>query len=348
MKNKKYVAYAVVFLVLVALVYLQFRTWKNFDWSAFLSQTGHVDKVQILIGIAWIYVAYWMRAVRWNIFLRPIRRAPAARLLTPTIVGFTGLALLGRAGEMIRPYLIARKEKLSFSSQLAVWAVERVFDMGAFAVLLLSAIAVAPTTRALLRFFRLGNLGTMVIAFVAVVFGLLAIWKGDHFIVATSRHLSPKLSALALRIALLIREFRSGLNAIQDLQSLLYAVVVSLGMWLMIAFAYRAVLQSYGVGPVNIPILQVPLLMLSSMVGSMVALPGVGGGTQLATIFTLRRVFNAPQELAASCGILLWLVTFASVVPVGLLLAHRERLSLRKLSAESAEAEETATVEETT
>jgi hypothetical protein len=31
----------------------------------------------------------------------------------------------------------------------------------------------------------------------------------------------------------------------------------------------------------------------------------------------------------------LWLVTFAAVIPLGLALAHHERLSLRKLSAES-------------
>jgi hypothetical protein len=45
--------------------------------------------------------------------------------------------------------------------------------------------------------------------------------------------------------------------------------------------------------------------------------------------------------MAASCGILLWLVTFAAVIPLGLLLAHQERLSLRKLSVESHHAEGT-------
>jgi len=53
-------------------------------------------------------------------------------------------------------------------------------------------------------------------------------------------------------------------------------------------------------------------------------------------------VFGVPPELATSCGIMLWLVTFVAVVPIGLLVAHRERLSLRKLSAESHEAEKTA------
>ena len=117
-----------------------------------------------------------------------MRRASAGRLVAPTIVGFTALALLGRAGEMIRPYLIARKENVSFSSQLAVWAVERIFDMGSFGLLLLSAIVFAPTTRALLHFFRVGNLGTLALGLpflrVSGVSGqgvpelLEAMWKG--------------------------------------------------------------------------------------------------------------------------------------------------------------------------
>jgi hypothetical protein len=37
---------------------------------------------------------------------------------------------------------------------------------------------------------------------------------------------------------------------------------------------------------------------------------------------------------------LLWLVTFMSVVPVGLALARREHLSLKKLSEESSQEEE--------
>ena len=82
------------------------------------------------------------------------------------------------------------------------------------------------------------------------------------------------------------------------------------------------------------------------MIGSMVQLPGVGGGSQLATISALRpRLRIVPKELAVSCGIMLWLVTFVAVVPLGLLLAHHERLSLRKLSAESAQAEEVVAVE---
>jgi hypothetical protein len=82
--------------------------------------------------------------------------------------------------------------------------------------------------------------------------------------------------------------------------------------------------------------------MASSMVGSLVQLPGVGGGSQFATMETLNHIFGVPPDLATSCGIMLWLVTFIAIVPVGLLLAHRERLSLRKLSQESHEAEQSS------
>ena len=55
------------------------------------------------------------------------------------MIGFTALALLGRPGELIRPYLIARHTNLSFASQVAVWAVERIFDVGGFTVLLVGS-----------------------------------------------------------------------------------------------------------------------------------------------------------------------------------------------------------------
>ncbi len=158
------------------------------------------------------------------------------------------------------------------------------------------------------------------------------------------RRFSHLAANLGHRIALRIREFRGGLNTIHGPVSLLQLIAVSLVMWCMIAVAYKEVTHSYGADELEIPQTQVLLLMGSSMVGSLIQLPGVGGGSQLATIAALQRIFDVPEELAASCGIMLWLVTFVAVVPLGLLLAHRERLSLRRLSEESqiAEASETA------
>ena len=109
MKRKGVLITVAVLLVLGALAYLQFREWKDFDWGAFLKHTRDADKLHLGIAVLLIYFDYYLRAVRWRVFISHAREVSAARLTPPTMIGFTGLALLGRPGEFIRPYLISRK-----------------------------------------------------------------------------------------------------------------------------------------------------------------------------------------------------------------------------------------------
>jgi len=165
---------------------------------------------------------------------------------------------------------------------------------------------------------------------------------GDLVAEWIERRFSHLAANLGHRIAQKIREFHGGLDTIHGFVSFVELTLVSLLMWWLIALSYREVTHSYGAALADMTISKVLLLMGSSMLGSLIQLPGVGGGSQLATISALEHIFNASHELAANCGILLWLVTFVSIVPAGLLLAHQERLSLRRLSGESHLQEEAA------
>src|SRR5690242_8393307 len=136
MSKKRFLITALVLVVLAGLVYLQVRAWKKFDWHRFWGATQHTNKFYLVAGVALVYADYILRAMRWKIMLRPVCDAKTSDLVAPTMIGFTGLALLGRPGEFIRPYLIARKQNLSMSSQVAVWTVERLFDTGAFALIM--------------------------------------------------------------------------------------------------------------------------------------------------------------------------------------------------------------------
>jgi uncharacterized protein (TIRG00374 family) len=346
MEKKRLYIYGLFLLIFIVLVYFQFRTWRNFDWATFWSQTHDINKRHLLHGIAYVYIAYVMRAIRWKIFLRPVRpKASALKMVAPTLIGFTGLAVLGRPGELIRPYLIARRENLSVSSQLAVWAVERIFDLGAYAVLLMLAIFFPSSPKELSYYGRFREAGFILMAIVAaMIMAIIAVSRSGEALASwVETRFSHLASNLGSRIALRIREFRGGLNTIHNPVSLILLVLVSIAMWCVIAVAYKEVTHSYSADELQIPQTQVLLLMGASMVGSFIQLPGVGGGSQLATIAALEHIFDVPKELAASCGIMLWLVTFIAVVPVGLFLAHRERLSFRRLSKESRSAEESTT-----
>jgi glycosyltransferase 2 family protein len=344
MDKKRILAYSLMFLILAVLVYLQYRHWRTFDWSTFWSQTHRITKWRVLFAVALTYFAYVLRAVRWKIFLKRARpKTTVGELVSPTLVGFTGLALLGRAGEFIRPYLIARRTGLPVSSQLAAWTVERAFDVGSVAVMMLVAVFAEGGMPSILqpKWYRTAYIGVSALAVFAVGIAAAAIvinQKGE----AVARWVERRFqhSHLGSSVALRVREFREGLNTIQGVASFLLLALVSIGMWCVIAFAYVEVTRSYNHDSLKIGPLQILILMGASMVGSMLQLPAVGGGSQMATIAALSSVFDVPPEMAASCGILLWLVGFAAVVPVGLALSHHERLSLRKLSVESHHAEE--------
>lgn len=350
MNKHRILIYGLVLALLAALVYMQFREWRTFDWGKFLEHTRDVRWRHVIHGIILIYIGYFLRAIRWKIFLRPVRKnASTIGLISPTLVGFTGLALLGRPGELIRPYLIARRENLSFSSQLAVWAVERIFDLAAFTVLMIAGIFLPTKLRDFAAsrpayYHWLHVAGYLLTGLVVLLFAITMSvnYKGPAIADWVEKRLSHLAENLGHRIAQRVREFAGGLNTIDGPVSFLAISATSVLMWWLIAVSYKEVTHAYGAPMHAMSVTRVLLLMGSSMVGSMLQLPGVGGGSQLATIEALDKVFQIPRELAVSCGILLWLVSFVAVIPAGLLLAHREQLSLRKVAAESerAEAEE--------
>jgi uncharacterized protein (TIRG00374 family) len=346
MRKKQFLISAAVVLALAALVYLQIRTWRRFDWGVFWQQTSQARLLPIVWAVAFIYVADVLRGVRWKIFLRPVCQAKVWNLVPPQFIGFTAMALLGRPGEFVRPYLIARRENLTLSSQVAVWTVERIFDIGAFTIWVTVAIFSARSLRHLPYFQEFRQAGLVLIVLVAGMVATAIFMRRKSAVVAN--WLEKRLSRVAPRVARHVchkaRAFGQGLNTIHDAASFFQLAAISLLMWLFVALAYRAVTHAFPAPLHHMTTANVVVLLAFTMVGSTVQLPAIGGGAQLMSIAALVHVFNVPSELAVSCGILLWLVTFMAVIPVGLALAHREHVSLRAISKEShleEEAEET-------
>jgi uncharacterized protein (TIRG00374 family) len=340
MNRKRAIATVIVVAALAGLAYLQFRTWRGFDWHKFWEQTSDADPLRIILGVALIFVTYYLRALRWSVMLRPVKAVRTNRLLSAMIIGFTAVAIFGRPGDLIRPYLIAKKESLTFSSQLAVLLVERVFDTGCFALLLVIDVMFAPSLKDLPHFkqFRIAGFGLAVL--VAITAGVLfLIWRNPIAVSNWAERRLRQFPSLAKSTCQKIRTFGEGLKTIHDFRSFVELLGLSTGIWLLIACAYVAVTGAYPDLKTDMSIPFVLLLMSASIAGSMLQLPVVGGGSQLGTITVLKAVFDVEGELAASAGIMVWLVTFIAIVPVGLILARKEHVSLRKLSAEAAPAE---------
>ena len=114
--------WAAAILLVVALVVwvLRARPFEvpAFDWWLAGSTFAHVHWHWVALSLIPMLGTYWGRALRWAVFLKPLKPQPSMRnLLSATVVGFTAITLFGRPGEFVRPYLIARKEQVPVTSQ---------------------------------------------------------------------------------------------------------------------------------------------------------------------------------------------------------------------------------------
>ena len=64
--------------------------------------------------------------------------------------------------------------------------------------------------------------------------------------------------------------------------------------------------------------------------GSIIQIPGIGGGVQVAAIIVLTELFGLSIESATGMALLIWVLTFVSIVPFGVAFAFHEGLNWRK------------------
>lgn len=335
--NKRVLAITIALVLLVLLLSREMNAWRRFDWSVFFANVRYISLLRAVTAVALIHTGLLLRAVRWSILLRRSKAVSTARLISPTFVGFTGLALLGRSGELIRPYLIARKEGLSISSQTAALTLERIFDSASAGVLVLAAIVAFPKMRSLpyAQEFHRGAFMLIALMTLLTVIVLLLAKNGERLSWVLQRIFSPLSAGLAKKAAQVTSTFSADLNIIRDARSLTQIAVLSLAIWLSVGFAYFETIHAFG-DLRWMSLGDALLLMGFGLLGSLVQLPG-GGTPQLIVITALVQVFGVSPELAVSCGVLGWLTIYMAPVPLGIALLLREHSSLRALLRNSAD-----------
>ena len=337
MKRRNGVLWFAVVVVL-ALVVALFHKRIHFDWAMFWQQLRHVNPWHIGVAIALIYGTYWLRSVRWAVFLSPTKKVPAHTLLGPQFIGFTGVALFGRLADLTRPYLVAKRVDLPLSSQVAVYTIERMFDLGAAAVIFSSALAFTPKDLPNHQIFvRAGELSLALTLAIALFAVLVRVAGGvvAGFARATLGSLSRPVGE---SVATKILGFREGLNTFTSMRDFAIAVLLSLLMWGMIGLAYVQTAHAFVHTPelATLSFSRTMLLMAASIGGSVLQAPIIGWFTQIAVTATaMHEFYGAPIEAATACGAVLLIVTSLCIIPTGLIYSQVQHVSLKTVASES-------------
>src|ERR1700677_636281 len=128
----------------VAFFFYKFRNsigLQGFRWEMVGHSLRHARVGLLLLGVAMIFIAFALRALRWMRFCRWIGPSHFRNVYDATMMGFTCVFLLGRAGEPVRPALIARKDSLPVGGMFGVYVLERVADITAAVVVAILALS---------------------------------------------------------------------------------------------------------------------------------------------------------------------------------------------------------------
>jgi uncharacterized protein (TIRG00374 family) len=333
-------AIRILAVIAVALLLWRWAETSGFDWGQFRRTFAEADPILLLLAVALSAGTYLIRAARWQVMTRPAK--PDARLapiFRDTVIGFAGAVLLGRAGEFVRPLAIARSLRVTFSSQVAVWFLERLMDL--IAVLLffgaalthVSARAAAkagPEIQWVIqsggKFVGLLGLGSLV---------ALIVFRG--FSTKSAKHLGEKLSRLpegiAKRLRGLLDSFAVGMEATRDLGSLAAVFGYTVLEWALIAACGLAVLRSFPATH-HLSAWDSLVLLGFASFGSIMQIPGVGGGMQVVSILVLTQLYAVAVEPATAIATMMWVVMLGLVVPPGIVLALQSGLGWRDLRSE--------------
>jgi uncharacterized protein (TIRG00374 family) len=291
--------------------------------------------VGFITAMALTLIGFWIRAVRWRSLIASPRRIGTQRLFSATMIGFMANNVLPfRLGEFVRPWALARSERLSRTTLLATVVVERAIDMLALLAILGVALAVYPlrgdTDAGRMVQAGAGLLLALSLALTAFVVALERRPKFSHSVIGGITRYMPEASRA--RVTSALDHFVEGLGLFRDLRRLAWVMLLSFLMFLCFSFALSCSMIAMGI---HIAWYGGLLMLVITAIGIMVpAAPGYIGTLNLACVAGLA-LFHIGKDVAVPFSWFYFASQWIPITLVGLYYLNREGLSLRSLGEAS-------------
>lgn len=289
-------------------------------------------RIDFLIGsVLLTVISFVVRAERWQYLLAPLGATRFRNVFRTTVIGFAASAVLpARAGEVLRPYLLARQEGLSATATFATIIVERVLDLASVLLLLACYLlwfdpGMETRDSGVFQAIRFGGL---VMAPVAVGTLVLMFFMAGHperlheWLLSAERVLPARVAAF---IAKLARTFAEGFAVVRNPVRLVAALGWSIVLWMVIGATTWAVALAFHI---DMPFTGGWLMSAPLVVGVAVPTPGGVGGFHEAFRIGATAFFGADNDTAVGAAIVLHAVSIGPVVLLGLLYTLQDGLKI--------------------
>jgi len=265
------------------------------------------DFIWLLPAIAIYFLAVWMRAFRWHLFLRPIKEVPIKEVFPIVTIGYMGNNIYpARAGEILRAIVLKHKYEIPVSGSLATIVIERIFDgviMLGFIVLNLSKITTLPGAIGFAKTIRTVTLwGSIIFISALFIFLLAAIFpeKTQKFLfMIIGKTIPNNWRGKAQSIS---QRFMKGLLSLSSPMNVIKIFFVSIVVWLFETGFYWFIMHAF---PFRVSFST--LMLMNGVLNLFTAIPSTPGyiGTFDAPGIAMLTAFGVNPEISASYILLL-------------------------------------------
>ncbi len=315
---------------------------------------GQANYLYLIPAISITFLAYLVRAWRWQIILEPTKKVSYSTSYSVMMIGFMANNLLpARIGEFVRAYTLGAQEKISKSLSLATIVLERVCDgltLVAFMGLALVAFP-SPKQSGWTEFIEIFSTVVFVSAILFLVFLMLREKLALRLVSFLMRPLPNRVEKKAHN---LLTSFVLGLHALKNGRSVVIIFLTSALVWSMEGCSYYLMLRAFNIDQLMSPMQLIGaglLLLVFVNLGTMVpSAPGFFGVYQAAATVALG-AYAVSSATAFSLALLTNTFQYVMVTAIGLVFFTRRNMSFKAIRAnkqtgdqeQEAETEEAAT-----
>jgi len=316
--------------ILISILFL-YKAFQGLHLATVYHAILHADYWWIIPGVAVYFVAVLLRTWRWHYLLRKIKPISVPDLFPVVTIRYMGNNIyVARAGELLRAYVLKRREGVSISASLATIIVERIFDG---LVMLLFVFVTLP-------FFPMPeNLQNIVVVASVFFFGALLVFLAmaaspDRVQKWYETLILPRLPERPGKgIGGLVERFLTGLHALRSPADLLMVFLTSILIWLAETVKYWLVMHAF---PFHVPFYVLMLMNgIVNLATTIPSSPGYVGTFDLPGIEVLA-TFGVQRALATAYTLVLHAALWLPITMLGAYYMWREQLSWGKVQEEMA------------
>lgn len=322
-------------------------TLRNVSMTELLESFKTVRYVYLIPAALLSVATYVGRAYRWQVLASPLKQMKVWDMFSPMMVGFMGNILPARAGEVLRAYLLGKKQNVPFTGAIATIVVERLFDLIMllllFAWILIfhgdvfnSGVSWAGMSLHDMAS-KFGILCSAVIAFL-IFFVYMLVYRKNRLISVVQAISRPLPQKWHDKIEHLIGTFSEGLLVARDMAALTKITFYSFVTWLFIVLSYYPYYWAYGIQNKSLGSLLLLVVMVCILI-TVLPTPAFLGSFQAGILIALHEIMHETEVVAVSFGMVAWGVNFLVLVGMGVYFILHDHLSVGQLVAMEKEGE---------